>query len=352
VPEPYADENDTQQTHDTPLWSDTFGLMETYLRAMCEGFVDPVETFQRNECQADALLYDCTLNNSGLFDFTFPALCNSAFAGQWIGVMPSDVTERTSEEDTRPDKPRGHGPMPNTRFSSELFNQFASAVDLLTHVRIMIPWSMTETHDLYTGEALGVEGSLPLECADTSCVSASGRVAFCGTARPADILLSTGNSDGFLWAVTSAAVGPGCYAGDLWNFAPSRRVQHYELNPVDPDIVDAFHPSWRSMIETDKGAATLCCYTTGREWFVKGDVATCGSALGSCKFELKYDYTTTCVWAGTGTLDMGEYPGGGWHFLDKSTLCQGSPAAHAWLTPLSTIDSVLIIPLADTEAET
>jgi hypothetical protein len=44
IPEPRADDNSTQDSSDTPLWSDVMAYAELVLRAICEGYIDSVKT--------------------------------------------------------------------------------------------------------------------------------------------------------------------------------------------------------------------------------------------------------------------------------------------------------------------
>jgi hypothetical protein len=120
VPVPYDDGNDRQNTIDTRFEHDVFTQMEVYLRAMCEGYVDGRTSTE----------YACESGTVSVFDYTFENLCFEAFGGKWINFM--DSTDRD-------DNPQGYGPLPNTEAKAELFNQFSSAVNLLTTVRVMLP---------------------------------------------------------------------------------------------------------------------------------------------------------------------------------------------------------------------
>lgn len=115
IPKPYADANDTQDSTDTHFVHDQFTLMELYLRAMCEGYVDGELTIEE-ACLADA---------ATLYDYTFERLCLVAFGSPQMDLLPGYGD--------------GHGPLPNTRALAATFNQFSAAVNLLTRVRVMLP---------------------------------------------------------------------------------------------------------------------------------------------------------------------------------------------------------------------
>jgi hypothetical protein len=126
VPEPFEDGNETVESHDTRCTVDAFQQMETYLRAMSEGFIDQ-RTSQELLC-AWFLAHGTALGN--LYNYTFENLCFDAFSGRWIGAFNLDK---------RPDEPSGFGPLPNTEMYAEVFNRLAKSVNLLDKVRLDLP---------------------------------------------------------------------------------------------------------------------------------------------------------------------------------------------------------------------
>lgn len=123
IPEPFEDDNESQTFIDTRCEAAQLQVMEVYLRAMCEGFVDGVTT--------EALLCDTGLGS--IYDYRFTNLCFDAFQGNWIGAFSLD---------TRSDNPAGHGPLPNTIMQAEVFNRIAASVNLLTRARVMLPFTI------------------------------------------------------------------------------------------------------------------------------------------------------------------------------------------------------------------
>lgn len=145
IPTPYEDENSTVQDWDTRCTVDAFQQMEVYLRAMCEGFVDG-QTSLDIICKYYAAVNPITT----LFDYNFENLCFEAFQGKSIGAFSLKK---------RPDLPTGYGPIPDTIMYADVFNRLASAVNLLTKVRIDVPlefqsreyhYFSTNTPDLLT----------------------------------------------------------------------------------------------------------------------------------------------------------------------------------------------------------
>lgn len=75
----YNDDNDTRESHDTPVFMDEFARMELALQAMCSGFIDAKATL------------DFSCDNYGrLFDYTYPNLCSQTGIA-WPGPIPHTV---------------------------------------------------------------------------------------------------------------------------------------------------------------------------------------------------------------------------------------------------------------------
>jgi hypothetical protein len=130
IPEPYLDGNATLEPGtDSPALSEHLRLVELYLRAGCEGFVDG------RESAAQA----CDNSNTTLYDYTFENLMFDADQNRHVPLLPVDV---------RPDNPQGHGPMPMTYLYAGTFNSLARAVNRLRTARLMLP--MTLEHRVTT----------------------------------------------------------------------------------------------------------------------------------------------------------------------------------------------------------
>lgn len=108
ISKPYADGNDTIQSHDSRVVIDQFREMESWLRCACEGFVDGTTT-QSLQCGDGGTPYD----------YTFENLCFDAFGDTKIADFSS-----------------GHGPQVNTELLASMFNKFSAAVNLLDKVAL------------------------------------------------------------------------------------------------------------------------------------------------------------------------------------------------------------------------
>jgi hypothetical protein len=120
IPEPWLDGNTSDNATDSPALSDHLRLVELYLRAGCEGFVDG----------RTSLANACASATTTLYDFTWENLNFQANDNRHVALMPEEI---------RSDNPPGHGPMPMTYFYAETFNSLARCVNELTTARVMIP---------------------------------------------------------------------------------------------------------------------------------------------------------------------------------------------------------------------
>ena len=246
--EPFTDDNDTQDSSDTPFFHDELTRMEIYLHAMAPGFVD-------GKVSMDLA---CAEGTTGAFDFTFESLCFQGFGGRWMSTLAGAATDLIAIEDTRPDKPQGFGPLPNTIASAEVFNQFSQAVNLLNTVRVMLPAKL-ETRD---GDSVNQYVCDPFNAAG-DLVSASG------------VPSSSFASDYAVW-IDTVPVGGGAVSWSAWadaadSFAGSRqatmlktgltqwsikvdeRITEWRWTLLDPDAIEAVPDLWRSNF-TDNGS--------------------------------------------------------------------------------------------------
>jgi hypothetical protein len=230
IPEPYADSNDTQDITDTRFEHDVFLLMELYLRAMCEGYVD-------GETSAD---YACEHATITCFDFTYENLCLQAFGSRWMNTFPF-----TDSADNR----QGFGPMPNTEALASVFNQMSAAVNLLTRVRVMIPCrvqshKVTET-DLEAVVAYGPDGTA-VNCDGTSEVYVHRQ-----SSNPVPDLSTPTWTDSPGEGITSSSALTGNCSGTLWEVNTYRQGVKFRYAPDNDDILYAMPEAWRSQFTDD-----------------------------------------------------------------------------------------------------
>ena len=132
LPAPYADGNDSAGGNDTAFAHDVMATAETYIRAMCEGFVD-------GQSSQD---YGCATGVMAVYDYTFANLCYDAFGGTSITTMPTAETDRIEADEVRDEAPLGYGPLPTVIAASETWNQYARAVNKLDRVRVTLPFDL------------------------------------------------------------------------------------------------------------------------------------------------------------------------------------------------------------------
>lgn len=254
IPEPYQDDNNQQDFHDTPFLYDQMSQAELYIRAMCEGYVDGQTTSR----------YGCEVGIEAMFDYTFENLCFDAFGKQWFNPIPSATTEFLKAGDVRDESPKGHGPLPNTLASSEIFNQFALAVNKLDKVRVMLPYTFEERSIEGTAD-ISVKGWNPDGSSIRDCESSPGAPGFYWKGMPPDA-----NADGTpsAWADSPTGTNSGIVAdfkvlnttpptfdcdGTLWIIRSSRVDKDFRFKLVDPDAINAIPETWRDMLDTNGG---------------------------------------------------------------------------------------------------
>jgi len=367
IPLPYDDGNEGQDKHDTPLWHDVWPMMELYLRSMCEGFVDPLSTLELSDCawtDPDPTTFseigeECTAGTSDLYDYTFESLCYAAFGGRWMGTLPTVATPRIGTSNIRDDLPQGFGPLPNTEASAELFNQFAAAVDILTHVRLMVPWRMMERTTIYS-DATPIPDDPAAVCGSTTC-GASGLRAYYGEG-PAATTINTPTTDwteatGLVQAFTEAGFSYDCYGGFVnWNLVTTRYTLEYDFSLVDEDMWYAFHPSWAEMWSAG-GVGTLACVQDLEYHWLMTDslVATpCGAHPLPCSFTMALTNTGGCEFLQRGSVDFGPLAPESWFYVVKyppSDLCKNGSDRHRYITPLFQRSLFLSIPVYDPDEE-
>lgn len=363
IPEAYDDGNDTQSAVDTPLWHDVAPLMELYLRCMCEGYVDEVSTTELADCAwvdpdpatAFESGEECAVGTDDLYDYTFSALCLQAFSGQWITTLPTVSTDYIHAIDVRDDAPQGFGPLPNTITAAEQYNQLASAVDLLTRVRLMMPWKMEERHTDYqdTVEIAPAAGSV--DCGNSGC-GATGTFSWSGTGTPATTVIVPTTA----WADVAAFIDgytgcgftpPACGDDDAnaWKLSTTRRISEYRFALTDPDLVNALPAAWSDMVA--EYAGTLACIQdyTIRVVYAGAGTTVCGGGLIGCDLDDAITNTGRCAFISGGSIDTGPTAPESWYYVriaGWAITCSGSSGRYQWITPLFSRSLFLGIPLA------
>lgn len=235
VPEPHEDGNDTiDESTDTPAVVDPMIQSEIYLRAMCEGFVD-------GQTSAD---HGCTSDVTQMWDYTFENLCFKANGRRWISMMP---------EKQREDVPQGFGPLPNTIMYAEIFADMARAVNLLTRVRLLLPWK-SECRELsYRGEQT-VSGDWP---EDVTCSSGMTKAVFFGMGPGAVASTDVEEPE---WSECSSLISSAAFGIDQecaaeagkFKLVTGKQVMQFRLRLVDPAAMNAVPEYLQELINDEK----------------------------------------------------------------------------------------------------
>lgn len=248
LPKPYADGNDSGGSQDTPIRHDVMTQAETYIRAICEGYVD-------GRTSVD---YGCETGVDAVFDYTFPNLCFDAFGGTSITTMPTEQTARIAPDDVREDSPIGYGPLPTVVLSAEQWNQYADAVNTLTRVRVTLPWelqvqSYDETNSTRFVDGIRADGS----AADCSAGGNGWLSQFPGSGRSPTTMSSAWApavnftaSHTLGYSLSAGYVCSASGAGPLFQVENIVHEDEYKFEYTDPNAVYAVPKTWRDMIST------------------------------------------------------------------------------------------------------
>jgi hypothetical protein len=281
LPKPYDDGNDTANRSDTPIRHDVMLQAETYIRAMCEGYVDGQTSID----------YGCTVGVTAVFDYTFANLCFDAFGGTSITTMPTVETEALGPDDVREDSPIGYGPLPTVRLAAEQWNQYAKAVNKLIRVRVALPFEFQvqnyeEQTDTRYVAGVRADGT----AADCAAGGRGWRSQFAGGgSTPATLTASW-----FASATMSAsntiqyAIGTGytCStsgAGPLYQVFNLTQEHEYRFELVDPDAIEAIPETWRDMLNTNGEMVWTRTYSLQIEdhaTVLHADATLCGGLIG------------------------------------------------------------------------
>lgn len=282
IPAPYEDANDEQDPTDTHFTHDPFPQMELYIRAMCEGYVDG-QLSAETSCLQDA---------PTLYDYTFGNLCLRAFGRTRFSTIPGYAP--------------GHGPLPNTEALAESYNQFVSAINLLTRVRVMLPAILEcNTVSVTDYEAVAGEDGFgnPTQCGQFG----STLVNYPGSSPPLIAFDPDGwvECDGGIKGEYAITIDPGNCLGDLWMIRRTATEAKVRFAFTDGDVREAIPETWRGQFEEHPGilAKMVHCISTVE----RKDTANEAEAT------LCFDAEAT---------DVPAFPSQvGWVVLEKKTVC-------------------------------
>jgi hypothetical protein len=248
IPKPYEDGNDKQDRRDTPLFHDTLSQVELYLRAMCEGYVDG-RTSEEYACQSGI---------AGNYDYSFPNLMFDATSGKWASSLGWTESDWLASDEIRADRPQGFGPYPNTLAASQVFNQLSQGFNLLTKVRVALPFKLEAQtlQDVFTNPA-GVAAKQgdgdPADCSagETNFYYVGGVPDGEATTVTVPWFDNTGANGTVAVAFASNPSYLTHCIGSNYGIGTTRRTDEYQYSLVDPDAENAIPEAWRDMIDTD-----------------------------------------------------------------------------------------------------
>jgi len=337
VPEPVRDDNEAQDASDSLFLSDWVRMAETYLFAMCSGYVDGATT----------KAYACQTGVYTLFDYTFSNLCYEAFGNRWINQLPKSI---------RHDNLEGHGPLPNTEAYAEIFAQLAKAVNLLTRVRVEAPYSMTCGANYYYAQ-IPIPPNWP-PSAPQNCFTGHEPVIWYGS-PPAPVTLyasdAPGSCPGQFTAHSLAFIMSTECAGNNFKLRSEKKVASFSIALTDADFATyAIPPIWSDMLSTRLGALVSITHQTHTIHVKDAPPTTvCGGHdFAPHQFTTQLDVSwTACDFLVTGTVDLG-VPPTSWfvHPCDEDTLTYFVQHSRSYdIIPGSTL--YLDIPLSDPPAD-
>jgi hypothetical protein len=278
---------------------------ELYLRCMCEGYIDGPGTAS----------YECDLNGSSLYDYTFQALCQEANGLNRISFLPADLL--TGETISA-------GPLPNTLMYAEVFNQLARAVNLLDKARVAIPYKLfCKEYFFETYQDITADWD------NGACTSPPGSVkaVWTGTApAPSTLTAETdwqectqpggpGNPYGFQSTVNSQIDAFTCGTSGAYLLKSEALIVEFRFEPRDPLFTEAIPSHILELMRGGQGGflGYLQTAETTREMYA---VATGGEAIECDSNQLFHSGTgynnniitndsTQCVLISSGALDPG-----------------------------------------------
>jgi hypothetical protein len=347
IPKPYEDGNDSQNGVDTRFEHDAFAQMELYLRAMCEGWVDG----------KTSAAYACESGTISVFDFTFETLCFGAFGGRWIGFMDSE---------DRDDNPQGYGPLPNTYAKAELFNQFSSAINLLTTVRVMVP-SILECATPTTTVNAAVQ-MMNSDMTSATCSGPSSNEAVFQDRLPEDpavdfSTLTWGACPGGV-EISASSQPTGDCSGSQHEVETAKMGAKFRWALSDSDAQYAIPESWRA--DFTDNSSILASIVKRKAWLTRGYTTDVGEAepcvghtfpVGDGRYvlftQVTDEFTECQILSGEIELPALEYSSVFRSLIPGSPddECPGGPVNRWTINALSADVPTVTFPLVDPDAE-
>lgn len=351
MPLPYDDGNDTAQRNDSQTAHDWFLQAEWYLRAMCEGFVDPSSSalLGCNVDDPDGTMgtgdESCLDTGLDLFDYTFENLVVDATDGRLSAfiTLPTQTTDRLGETDVVANPWPSYGPLPNTPRSAEVFNLYSACINKLTRARVMLPYSFEAREVTYASAALAVAAMDICEPA-VGCGVGLGKNVWIGTGLPATTLVSDSGWFDSTGTAVHALIGAGfdngiCHPSGDYQVTAARTAVSFRFTLTDADAINAIPDAWRDLFTSDAIGTMFCVWRYDQNYRWNTGVSTpCNGPFSfGCGFEEHVVESTSCQFIRQGTVDFGAYPPGGLHAVgwNGANQCTYNPERHWYAYPVS-----------------
>jgi hypothetical protein len=288
-----------------------------------------------------------------LYDYTYENLCYQAFGGRRIHPLPKVATDFTDASETRPAQASGCGPLPNTRLSAEVFNQYARAINLLDQVRVMLPFTLEARVSRWTGQRTLTNDDV------SRCGYGTGSSLWYGSwvGQPPDPTMPA-TSDYPTWSEVSGAVQAASFAALTWSsdwlLTTQREQAEFRFRLTSEDAEEAIPEAWRDMVDTHLDG--LLSRRRIEQTVALGIGEICGDFALTCNFGVNEVDETDCILTSQGTIDAGA-PGSGWVAAGYEDASPPLSCSVGWnrlwyLEPLVTQpEPFLRVPLTDPDPE-
>jgi hypothetical protein len=312
IPFPGSGVDGTYEDGDARCIVDQFNQCETYLRCMCEGYIDGPGTAR----------FECDLNPLSLYDYTFENLCSEANNLTGISFLPRSK---------RPDDPNSCGALPNTVMYAEVFNQLARAVNKLDKARVQVPFKLQcKTYTFEGSKDVGADWS------DVACAPDPAPIKAVWTGTGADAVDLINESEwqecsqdlSGIYAISSDVSTnfdqDSCGGGTDFRIKTNARVGEFRFEPLNAQVALAIPDDILELLRGGSGGF-LGYKTTTRTRFDLTEQTTSGASYdcsGTPLFDSGVGYSadlvtvadTVCGLVTGGALDPGD-PGESGHAM-------------------------------------
>lgn len=263
----------------TVVTPEQYVQLETVIRALSEGYIDE-ELSNTAACDTDF---------NTMFDYSYENLVFSASGGTHRSIPFLNQTDR-------PDKPKSYGPLGNLEITAEPLNIMANCLNLMTKVRLIMPWQLKCKYVYFQGFENKEAEEGTADCSGTSYGFAVFR-EYAGpeATEPVDTF-APGTPEEWKWFYcdTIAAgveldwstdtVRPptmGECNGDLWRIKNWKTAVSYSFEFTDPNAVWAINEDVLELLSDNNSWGFFGSYTDIRTFYSASIYNTSAGYSGS-----------------------------------------------------------------------